>query len=72
MKITLLTVGKTDMDWVKQGLEMYRARLVHYIPFTVTEIPELKGVGSLSPAQIKEKEGRCYPVGRARPQVSFP
>lgn len=57
MKITLLTVGKTDMDWVKRGLEMYRARLVHYIPFTVTEIPELKGVGSLSPAQIKEKEG---------------
>lgn len=57
MKITLLTVGKTDMSWVKEGLEMYRSRLVHYIPFSVTEIPELKGTSSLSPAQIKEKEG---------------
>lgn len=57
MKITLLTVGKTDIDWVKQGLEMYRSRLVHYIPFLVTELPALKGVGSFSPAQIKEKEG---------------
>ncbi|MBQ9184593.1 MAG: 23S rRNA (pseudouridine(1915)-N(3))-methyltransferase RlmH [Bacteroidales bacterium] len=57
MKLTLLTVGKTDMSWVKEGLEMYRSRLVHYIPFSVTEIPELKGTASLSPAQIKEKEG---------------
>ena len=57
MKITLLTVGKTDMDWVKQGLEMYRARLVHYIPFTVTEIPELKGVSAMSQEQIKNREG---------------
>lgn len=57
MKITLLTVGKTDMPWVKEGLELYRSRLVHYIPFAVSEIPELKGVGAMSPAQIKDKEG---------------
>ena len=42
MKITLLTVGKTDRDWVRQGLEIYVSRLRHYIPFTLTEIPELK------------------------------
>ena len=57
MKITLLTVGKTDMAWVKEGLEMYRSRLVHYIPFAISEIPALKGVASLSRQQIKEKEG---------------
>ncbi|MCQ2146826.1 MAG: 23S rRNA (pseudouridine(1915)-N(3))-methyltransferase RlmH [Bacteroidales bacterium] len=57
MKMTLLTVGKTDVKWVKEGLELYSSRLVHYIPFSVSEIPELKNVSALSKDQIKEKEG---------------
>ena len=57
MKITLLTVGKTDKDWVKQGLDIYVSRLKHYIPFVMTEIPELKNVSALSTEQIKTKEG---------------
>ena len=57
MKITLLTVGKTDKDWVKQGIDIYVSRLKHYIPFVMTEIPELKNVSALSTEQIKTKEG---------------
>ena len=57
MKITLLTVGKTDKDWVRQGLDIYVSRLKHYIPFSVVEIPELKNVSALSKEQIKSKEG---------------
>ena len=57
MKITLLTVGKTDKEWVRKGLEIYTSRLRHYIPFSIAEIPELKNVSSLSRDQIKEKEG---------------
>lgn len=57
MKITLLTVGKTDRDWVRQGLDIYVSRLKHYIPFTMMEIPELKNVSALSKDQIKVKEG---------------
>ena len=57
MKITLLTVGKTDRDWVKQGLDIYVSRLSHYIPFSITEIPELKKVAALTKEQIKNKEG---------------
>lgn len=57
MKITLLTVGKTDRDWVRQGLDIYVSRLKHYIPFILTEIPELKNVSALSKDQIKIKEG---------------
>ena len=57
MKITLLTVGKTDRDWVRQGLDIYVSRLKHYIPFTLMEIPELKNVSALSKDQIKVKEG---------------
>lgn len=57
MKITLLTVGKTDKDWVRQGLDIYVSRLKHYIPFSIEEIPELKNVSALSKDQIKSKEG---------------
>lgn len=57
MKITLLTVGKTDIKWVAEGLEMYVSRLRHYIPFELQEIPELKNVSALSHDQIKVKEG---------------
>ena len=57
MKITLLTVGKTDRDWVKQGLDIYVSRLKHYIPFNMVEIPELKNVSALSKDQIKTREG---------------
>ena len=58
MNITLLTVGKTDRNWVWDGVETYRSRLKHYIPFSLVEIPELKNVSSLSKEQIKEKEGQ--------------
>lgn len=57
MKITLLTVGKTDKDWVKQGIDIYASRMKHYFPFSIVEIPELKNASSLSQEQIKTKEG---------------
>ncbi len=59
MRILLLTMGKTDIRWVAEGLEMYSSRLVHYVPFSVKELPELKGTGSLRPEQIKQKEGEA-------------
>ena len=57
MKITLLTVGKTDVKWVKEGLDLYVSRLSHYAPFQVREIPELKNVSALDREQIKVREG---------------
>lgn len=57
MKMTLLTVGRTDKDWVKQGMDIYVSRLKHYVPFSVIEIPELKNVSSLTKDQIKIREG---------------
>ena len=58
MKITLLTVGKTDIKWVSEGLEVYASRLRHYLPFEMKEIPELKNVSALSREQIKQTEGK--------------
>lgn len=36
---------------------MYQSRLVHYVPFSIVEIPELKNMSAFSKEQIKEKEG---------------
>ena len=57
MRVALVTVGRTDIPWVREGLEMYVSRLEHYVPFTLKEIPELKGVSALSTDQIRQREG---------------
>ena len=57
MELKLVTVGKTDVKWVKEGLDLYVSRLKHYVPFSLVEIPQLKNVSALSQEQIKEKEG---------------
>ena len=57
MEVKLVTVGKTDVPWVKEGLDLYVSRLRHYVPFTIVEIPQLKNVSAFSQEQIKEKEG---------------
>ena len=57
MRISLLTVGKTDVKWVREGLETYVSRLSHYVPFSLEEIPELRNASALSREQIREKEG---------------
>ncbi len=65
MKMTLLTVGKTDRDWVGDGLEIYTKRLSHYIQFSINEIPELKKVSALSRDQIRQREGELI-LGNVR------
>lgn len=57
MKITLLTMGRTDVAWVREGLMLYVSRLKHYLPFVLNELPELKNASSLSRDQIRRKEG---------------
>ena len=57
MDLKLVTVGKTDVQWVKEGLDLYVSRLRHYVPFSLVEIPQLKNVSAFSQEQIKEKEG---------------
>lgn len=57
MRITLRVIGKTDFEWIKEGLGLYTRRLSHYIPFAVEEIPEPKFPVSATQDFVKEKEG---------------
>lgn len=67
MKVSLLTMGKTDVGWVREGLELYVSRLSHYLQFSLKEIPELKKAASLTKEQIKEKEGELL-LGEIQPR----
>lgn len=57
MKITLLTIGKTDAGYFIEAVNEYQKRLEHYIPFEIQIIPDIKNTKSLTAEQQKEKEG---------------
>jgi 23S rRNA (pseudouridine1915-N3)-methyltransferase len=57
MKISLLLVGKTDNPVYNQLMADYEKRLVHYIPFSTSIIPDIKNAKNLSFSQQKVLEG---------------
>ena len=57
MKIALVVIGKTDAGYFVEAINEYKNRLVHYIPFEMEVIPDIKNVKNLSESQQKEKEG---------------
>lgn len=57
MKIVLIVIGKTDAGYFVEAIREYANRLVHYLPFEMQVIPDIKNVKNLSEVQQKEKEG---------------
>lgn len=56
MKITFITVGKTEEAYLRDGIDKYVKRLKHYTKLTIVEIDELKNTKALTQAQQKAKE----------------
>ena len=57
MKTELIVVGKTTDKHFQAGIDDYVRRVSHYMPFTLTVIPDLKSTRSLSEEQQKQAEG---------------
>jgi 23S rRNA (pseudouridine1915-N3)-methyltransferase len=57
VKTELILIGKTTDKHIQAGIDDYIGRIGHYLPFSVTVIPELKNTKSLSEEQQKEREG---------------
>lgn len=57
MKISLLVIGKTDARYFVDAIGEYEKRLVHYIPFEMEVIPDIKNTKNMSELQQKEREG---------------
>ncbi|MCQ6958194.1 23S rRNA (pseudouridine(1915)-N(3))-methyltransferase RlmH [Mucilaginibacter aquariorum] len=56
MKITFITVGKTEDAYLKDGIEKYVKRLKHYTKLEMVDLPELKNTKALTEDQQKAKE----------------
>ena len=57
MKTELIMVGKTTNKHFSVCIDDYVGRISHYMPFTLTVIPELKNTKKLSEEQQKQLEG---------------
>lgn len=58
MKITLLTVGKTENNYLSEGIRIYFDRIQHYIKFDAIEIQVPKNLKKLNSDQLKDAEGK--------------
>lgn len=58
MVIKLLCVGKTHSTYISEGLDEYVKRVNKYSKFTVSIVPDIKNVSSLTPEQRKSEEGK--------------
>lgn len=55
----MLTVGRTGIDFVKEGIAEYTGRLRHYIPYSIIEIPDVRKGAKMSVDSQKEAEGNA-------------
>ena len=57
MRITLIESGKTRDPFIKEGVELFRKRVVRYGPFKIETIPDLKNTLSMTMKEVQEQEG---------------
>jgi len=57
MRITLIESGKTRDPFIKEGVELFRKRVVRYVPFKIETIPDLKNTKSKTMKEVQEQEG---------------
>lgn len=57
MKIKLIVIGKTDKEYLQEGIDIFQKRIPHYLPFEYQILPDIRNTRKLSEEQQKEKEG---------------
>lgn len=57
MKTELILVGRTADKHFQAAISDYAQRIGHYMPFSITVIPELRNTKNLSEEQQKQQEG---------------
>lgn len=58
MKITILWVGKTTTEYIKDLIATYYNRIQHYMPIEILEVPDLKNTKSMDIDEQRSKEGK--------------
>jgi len=60
MKIRVLSIGKTNIDFVEQGLQEYLKRLKHYTKLEWIELPDVKQVDRSNTSELKTRESERF------------
>jgi 23S rRNA (pseudouridine1915-N3)-methyltransferase len=58
MLIQLLCVGKTQTNYIIEGLDEYHKRINKYNKLEIIILPDIKNTAALSPEQRKNEEGK--------------
>jgi 23S rRNA (pseudouridine1915-N3)-methyltransferase len=58
--------GKTRNPFIKEGVELFRKRVVRYIPFKIETIPDLKNTRNLTMKEVQNQEAALL-LKRIRP-----
>lgn len=56
MRITLIESGKTKDPFIREGVELFRKRVVHYVPFKIETMPDLKNTRNLTMKEVQNQE----------------
>ncbi len=56
MRITLIENGKTRDPFIKEGVELFRKRVIRYVPFKIETIPDLKKTRNLTMKEMQNQE----------------
>jgi 23S rRNA (pseudouridine1915-N3)-methyltransferase len=60
MQLRVIMMGKTDESWLKQGIERFSTRIVHYSKFQWVELPDIKNRKSISIEEQKAQEAQVF------------
>ena len=59
MNISLVVIGKTNVDYIEKGIEVYKKRISNYNRFDIEVIADIKNAKSLTVDLIKQQEGEA-------------
>lgn len=67
MKIECWCIGKTAERYLDEGIQKYKRKLPHYLPFEWVVLPDIRQAGKLNPGQLKTKEAELV-LSKLKPQ----
>lgn len=56
MKLTLLQTGKTDEEYIREGIAGYEKRLIKYARYETLTLPDIRNAKNMPATVIREKE----------------
>jgi 23S rRNA (pseudouridine1915-N3)-methyltransferase len=57
MKFILYNIGKSDADYLIDGINEYHLRIKHFIDFSITDLPAIRRGRNFTAETYKQKEG---------------